>query len=226
MKIRMLHGQQSEFVACVYMNNCLLHQHLLCRNVTYQFSCQNKVLTNFSYYLLHIPLSLIIISRTSLTDVYSHHDAIRAIRMCAIVSITFNRIATEFNLPFGGYGILGMCNDSATLIDFALRGETNAYPLLSTGRYLNHIVAYLIKMKNELSEKSADGTNLQPALDDILCLIKSTSHLPSDLHISPATLIGTSARYSASYGVPVFQSTADAKAVLREMADMAREFLE
>jgi len=162
-------------------------------------------------------------AKTSLADIYSHDDSIRAIRMCAIVSVTFSRIATQFNLPFGGYGILGMCNDSATLIDFALRGQTNAYPLLSTGRYLNHIVSYLIKLMEELKAGCAE---LQPAVSDILCLIKSTSQLPSDLHISPATLIGTSSRYEASYNLNVFQSTADAKAILREMADTAKEYLE
>jgi len=172
-------------------------------------------------------------AKTSLADIYSHDDAIRAIRMCAIVAITFNRIATEFNLPFGGYGILGMCNDSSTLIDFALRGQTNAYPLLATGRYLNHIVSFLIKLKFEIEElrmmlslESAGSKKLQPVVNDILCLIKSTSHLPSDLHVSPATLIGTSSRYDTSYGVPVFQSTADSKSILREMANTAREYLE
>jgi len=171
-------------------------------------------------------------AKTSLADIYSSEDAIRAIRMCAIVSITFNRIATEFNLPFGGYGILGMCNDSSTLIDFALRGQTNSYPLLSTGRYLNHIVSYLIKYKEELSSSgklAGDGSGSKvvgPVINDILCLIKSTSQLPSDLHISPATLIGMSSRYEKSYGGSVFQSTADAKAILREMADTAREYLE
>ena len=145
--------------------------------------------------------------------------------MCAIVSVTFNRIATEFNLPFGGYGILGMCNDSSTLIDFALRGETNSYPLLSTGRYLNHIVSYLIKFKDEICKKSTTSHDLQPVIHDVTQLIKSTSQLPSDLHISPSTLISTSARYDASYGVPVFKSTAEAKAILREMANTAREYL-
>lgn len=146
--------------------------------------------------------------------------------MCAIVSVTFNRIATEFHLPFGGYGILGMCNDSSTIVDFALRGRTNAYPLLSTGRYLNHIVSYFVKLMDELSERSASVSNLRPVIDDILCLIKGTSRLPSDLHISPATLIDTARRHGATYGTPVFQNTKDAKAILSEMADSARKYLE
>lgn len=154
-------------------------------------------------------------AKTSLAEIYCHDDAIRAIRMCALVSVTFNRIATEQNLPFGGYGILGMCNDSATIIDLALRGTTSAYPLLSTGRYLNHIVSSFTKLKNELSPISCE---------DLTCLIKSTGNLPSDLHISPAKLINLSERYDKSYGVPVFQATAEAKSILRQMANDVKEY--
>jgi hypothetical protein len=165
-------------------------------------------------------------AKMSLADVYPSNDAVCAVRMCAIVAVTFNRIATEFELPFGGYGILGMCNDSSTIIDFALRGKTNAYPLLSTGRYLNHIVSYFVKVMNELSEnESADMPNLKPIIDDILCLIKGTSQLPSDLHISPSTLIGTLSRHNATYRTPIFQNTVDAKAILGAMADSARKYL-
>jgi hypothetical protein len=147
--------------------------------------------------------------------------------MCAIVAVVFSRIASELKLPFGGYGVLGMCNDSATLIDYALRGKTMSYPLLSTGRYLIHICAYLSKLKNEFM--ALRGTLKDEKLDlvvfDTASLIKSTSTMPSDLHISPSTLIDTFARYDSSYGLPVFQCISDAKVILREMADVAREQL-
>ena len=147
--------------------------------------------------------------------------------MCAVVAVTFNRIATEFNLSFGGYGILGMCNDSATIVDFAIRNKhTNAYPLLSTGRYLNHIVNYFIKLKDELTKTCEGSSKLQPVIEDILCLIKSTSCLPSDLHISPESILDMSRRYGVSYGLSIFQSTADAKKILNEMAASASEYLE
>jgi hypothetical protein len=167
-------------------------------------------------------------AKTSLADIYSHDDAIRAIRMCAIVAVVFSRIATELKLPFGGYGVLGMCNDSATLVDYALRGKTMSYPLLSTGRYLIHICAYLSKLKNEFM--ALRGTLKDEKLDlvvfDTASLIKSTSTMPSDLHISPLTLIDTSARYDSSYGLPVFQCISDAKLILRQMANVAREQLQ
>ncbi|KAL7529545.1 hypothetical protein ACHAXR_004049, partial [Thalassiosira sp. AJA248-18] len=163
-------------------------------------------------------------AKKPLADVYSHENGIRAIRMCAMVAITFNRIATDFTLPCGGYGILGVCNDSSTLIDYALHGKTNAYPLVSTGRYLNHIVSYLIKAKDELSQNKSCQDKLEPVICDILSLIKSTSHLPSDLHISPSYMIDTYARFDVTYSLPVFQSIAYAKAILKEMADTAKEY--
>lgn len=167
-------------------------------------------------------------AKTSLAEIYSHDDTIRAIRMCAIIAVVFSRIATDMKLPFGGYGVLGMCNDSATLIDFAIRGKTMSYPLLSTGRFLIHIVSYLAKLKDEFM--ALRGTLKDEKLDHIVfdatSLIKSTSRLPSDLHISPSTLIDTSARYDSSYSLSVFQCTADAKVILREMADVAKEQLQ
>ncbi|KAL3807340.1 hypothetical protein ACHAXA_011164 [Cyclostephanos tholiformis] len=163
-------------------------------------------------------------AKTSLCEIYTYVDAMRAIRMCAIVAVVFSRIATEHNLPFGGYGILGMCNDSSTIVDYALRGITNAYPLLSTGRYLNHIVSHFATLMEELRERIVDVPALEPVMNDILCLIRGTSRLPSDLHISPLTLIDTSRRHDATFGTPVFQNTADAKIILGEMADIARKY--
>ena len=165
-------------------------------------------------------------AKTSLADIYSPDDAIRAIRMCAIVAVVFSRIATELKLPFGGYGVLGMCNDSSTLIDLAIRGKTMSYPLLSTGRYLIHIVSYLSKLNDELKSlrgTTLDDTKLDLVLSDTKCLIKSTGNMPSDLHISPTTLIDTSERYEASYKLSVFQSIVDAKSILCEMANVARD---
>jgi hypothetical protein len=162
------------------------------------------------------------VEKTTLADPYSPGDMIRAIRMCALVSVTFNRIATELNLPCGGYGVLGMCNDSSTIIDFALRGKTNGYPLVSTGRYLSHIVANFIKLKEELNDTSC--AELEPVAHDILCLIRSSGTMPSDLHITPASLTNLSERYDKSYQVEVFQGTVEAKEILSQMADAAKEY--
>ena len=156
-------------------------------------------------------------AKKSLAQVYSHDMAIQAMRMMGLISVAFNRIASELDLPYGGYGVLGMCNDSATLVDYALRGETNSYPLLSTGRYLNHIVDYLINFKEELQSNELTKSNLEFAVKDLTALIRSTSHLPSDLHITPVSIIDTAKRYKNSY-LPVFEKTVEAEAILDEIA--------
>ncbi|KAL7472836.1 hypothetical protein ACHAXS_013234 [Conticribra weissflogii] len=168
--------------------------------------------------------------KTSLTDPYTHELSIAAVRMCSYVAVTFNRIATEMKLPFGGYAVLGMCNDSATFIDLALRGQTNSYPLVSSGRYLIHIVDYLIKMKEDLKTILSQGDYPEDEgrliLRDIECLIRATCSLPSDLHISPKTLLETTRRHNVTFSNPVFRLTTEAKQILTETADLAREFVE
>ncbi len=82
-------------------------------------------------------------------------------RMCVVVVMTFNPIAMELDLSFGGYGILRMCNNTFALINFVLRGETSSYLLLSMGRYLNQIVSYLINLRDNLSKNLEGKSNLQ-----------------------------------------------------------------
>lgn len=160
------------------------------------------------------------LKRSSLAEMYSNDTAVRAVRMAGLVGTVFNSIGTDMNLPCGGYGVLGMCNDSATLIDFALRKETSAYPLLSTGRYLNHIVSYFLKLQEDLRS----FPDMTKVVEDIESLIKSTSDLPSDLHIAPSTLVSTAERFIATYPKCTFQLTEDSKEVMREMADKFKRF--
>ena len=56
------------------------------------------------------------------TTNYSQEEALMATRMGGILACVFNQIGTEMDLPFGGYGVLGVCNDTAAIVDFAVRG--------------------------------------------------------------------------------------------------------
>ena len=160
------------------------------------------------------------LKRIQLADSYNRQDTIRAIRMISIVSTVFNAIATDMNLPFGGYGLLGMCNDSAALIDYALRNECSTYPLLSTGKYLIHVVTYL--------EKYHDALKVHPsgqrfaAVGDMEHLIHAAVNLPTDLHSSPKLIANTARRYLSTYkGKSVFQITNDS---VRVMEDTLKRF--
>lgn len=117
-------------------------------------------------------------------------------------------------LPFGGYGVLGVCNDSAAIIDFALRGETNMYPLISTGRFLFHCAHRMTVFRNALSNDS----RTTKAADDLGLLLTAICNMESDIHTSPGQVIGSTRRYLATYPQSYFQVTEDSKCVMSSIA--------
>jgi hypothetical protein len=76
----------------------------------------------------------------------------------SLLACTFNSIGTEMELPFGGYGLLGVCNVMAPLIDCAIRGRLNMmYPLLSMGRGLLRCTsAYVVRKWEIISSEYED----------------------------------------------------------------------
>ncbi len=122
------------------------------------------------------------------------------------------------NLPFGGYGVLGVCNDSAAFIDFALRGETNMYPLISTGRFLFHTGHRLLALKEALSQYPA-------AAADVRRLLTAACNLDSDIHNSPFQLIGATRRYLANNPVSYFQLTEDSKKMMTAISQVYEDYV-
>jgi hypothetical protein len=68
---------------------------------------------------------------TSITEI------VRATRLCAIYANVMNGLATELQLPFGGYGLTSVCNDSAAVIQQLLYNECTIFPQTSIGRLCN-----------------------------------------------------------------------------------------
>jgi len=160
------------------------------------------------------------LERIPLSRMYTNREAVTAIRMAAMVSHVFNSVATDMNLPCGGYGILGMCNDSSTLIDYAIRGETSSYPLLATGRYLNHIFNYLLSFKEALENDS----EMLKTVSDLEMLIKASIEMPNDLHISPSTICDSAERFAATYSKCVFKMTDDSKVIMAKAAEKYKKY--
>lgn len=179
------------------------------------------------------------------TDVYSGDMALRAVRMAGLLGVTFNALATEvrkstsllvliwptslpnikhsqMNLPFGGYGILGVCNDTAAFIDWALRKETNIYPLVSTGRFLFHCARRLLQLKEGISKHS----RLSSAVSDADRLVAASCNMDSDIHNSPGHLVGATRRYLASNPVSCFQLTEDSKTMLSAVAARYEQYVD
>jgi hypothetical protein len=154
--------------------------------------------------------------KASLASPYSNDKALRAARMAGLVSIAYSKIATEMELPFGGYGMMGMCNDISGFIDLAINGETAAYPLTSTGKYLCHFMRCLMELQGDLKER----VGMEYAVGDIQKLIHSIANIDNDLHMSPAGASNSLRRYKKAYPEICFQSTADSIQNLREISEM------
>ena len=135
------------------------------------------------------------------------------------------------SLPFGGYGVLGVCNDSAAFIDFALRGETNMYPLISTGRFLFHTGRRLLQLEHALvkiqqEQRPDNGINVidvRDAIQDLGRLAWAACNMDSDIHNSPSNLIGATRRYCANNPVSYFQLTEDSKKLMSSLGELYAE---
>ena len=140
------------------------------------------------------------------------------------------------NLPFGGYGILGVCNDSAAFIDFALRRETNMYPLISTGRFLFHTGRRLLQLKERLCKRQkkrqpndGDGigttVDVEHAIHDVERLVWAACNMDSDIHCSPSNLLGAKRRYNVNFPVSYFQVTEDSKQLMTTLGELYEDHI-
>lgn len=152
---------------------------------------------------------------TASTEPYSKEKALQAVRMASLLSVTFNAIGTEQKLPFGGYGVLGVCNDTAALLDQAIRGTTNMYPLVSTGRYLMHIAKRLVALRIGL----LNASKLEEELKDIQQMIAAIMDISSDLQASPSNALDATRRYLACLPrASVFQLEAESKEIMTRIS--------
>ena len=156
------------------------------------------------------------------TSNYTQEEALMATRMSGILACVFNQIGTEMDLPFGGYGVLGVCNDTAAIVDFAVRGETNMYPLLSTGRFLMHTAKFLTGFHDSMLfySKGEDGKptkRMKAAIADTLRIAHAACNMSSDIHCSPKQMVGAAKRYASNYPTSYFQINEDSKEVMQEI---------
>jgi antirestriction protein ArdC len=117
---------------------------------------------------------------------------------------------------------LGVCNDTAALVDFAVRGSTNMYPLLSTGRFLMHTAAHLVDTHQKLSKYD----DMKVIAKDARRLASAACFMESDIHCSPTQLIGAVRRFNANYPDSFFQITDDSREIMQYMATEYQSFLD
>ena len=117
-------------------------------------------------------------------------DAIRATRLAALHANVLNGIATDMDLPFGGYGLTAVCNDSAAVIQQCLYGTSTIYPMTSIGRFTQLTMRYAQRFRNRLK----DLPKMELEVVALCDLVKAMREIPSDINASPANAAGAARR--------------------------------
>ncbi len=101
----------------------------------------------------------------------SQAELARLAGLTEVVALVHNRVASSLQLKLGGYGPLGLCIDSVALLQQALSGSCDHYPLLLHGIWRQHLLAESLAIEPRLAAVSAGlvaaNRSYQQALDDL-----------------------------------------------------------
>jgi len=112
----------------------------------------------------------------------SGEQAVRGVCLAGLYANVMNGLATELRLPFGGYGVTAVCNDSAAILQQCLYGETTIYPLTSIGRFAQRTMRYAQTMRDNLANSENE---FQKEIADLDAIVQAMRSLPSDINASP-----------------------------------------
>jgi len=115
-------------------------------------------------------------------EVMKGNNMVDSVRVAAMEAIIFNVTGARLQLPHGGYGLTGVCNDSAAMLQYALSGKNDVYPLTLNGRFAMQNLRCAMALRDKLN---GDST-LKKEVDAVNCLIKALLELPSDTNSLPS----------------------------------------
>lgn len=107
-----------------------------------------------------------------------------AIRQAAIQALIVSTVGSDLSLPNGGYGLTGVCNDTAAWLEQSLFGSVHVYPITLTGRFAIH----MMRRARELEERfkaNKDAAEAKATRD----LMGALAVLPSDMTNLPSGVI-------------------------------------
>ena len=133
----------------------------------------------------------------------SGDQAMKAVELAGAFTDVVNTTAKSMNLYGDGYGITGVCNDSVAVIQQAMTGHADEYPLLMKDEVLYGA------LKQHLNDHDADVGLYQQ-------LSKAIHDLPSDATPNRTAKARALASLSWAPGNEPFQSTADARKILSQ----------
>ena len=112
-----------------------------------------------------------------------------AVDLCELMGAIHNSEASMNNLHLGGYGAIGFCIDSTALLEYALIGRTNLFPLTLGGLWRERLCTQLDHLL-EHSMRPNDG-----AVDRYKMAIEK---MPQDLYHTSETRKDAKRRLLAS----------------------------
>jgi hypothetical protein len=117
-------------------------------------------------------------------------DAVRAARLAGLYANVLNGLATDLKLPFGGYGLTSVCNDSAAVVQQCLYGKNTIYPMTSIGRYMQRTLRFAQGMREQMKSQP----DLEVEVEDLCAIIQAMKKLPNDIISAPANALSAAER--------------------------------
>jgi hypothetical protein len=129
-------------------------------------------------------------------------DALRAVTLAGALGDVIHTSATAADLVADGYGVTGVCNDSVAVIEQAVVGRADQYPLMMRDEVL------FGELKKRLSDEDhrddATYQTLRAAIDAV----------PSDVHANATLRERALKSIPWAEGAEPFQSTIEARKIL------------
>uniref|UniRef100_A0A7S3L2K5 Uncharacterized protein n=1 Tax=Amphora coffeiformis TaxID=265554 RepID=A0A7S3L2K5_9STRA len=112
-------------------------------------------------------------------------DAVRASRLAALYANALNGLATDLHLPFGGYGVTSVCNDSAAVVQHCLYGHNTIYPMTSIGKFAQRTMRYVQHFRQRLEDQQGLSSK-DEEIQDLSALVYAMKQLPNDINSAPS----------------------------------------
>ncbi len=128
----------------------------------------------------------------------SGDQAMQAVKLAGVFTDVVHQSAQKLNLYADGYGETGVCNDSVAVVEQAMTGKVQEYPLLMKDATL----------LGELNKRLSDGDKSNDA--SARMLKKAINDLPSDVRSNSTSRARALASLPWTAGNEPFQSTVDA----------------
>jgi hypothetical protein len=147
-------------------------------------------------------------------------DVLPAVRLAALQALVVVTVGSELHLPSGGYGLTGVCNDTAAWLEHALFRSTNMYPITLNGRFAMHMLRRARRLKGELQVQS----DCAPEVRAVDTLIQALTALPSDMTTLPSGMLDQCNRqlHCMHPGLP-FIAMQKSRQIVEEVRDEIRQ---